>query len=224
MSQTLIGILSRTIDIPSKSYQLAMTFSFRFVSGASFSLSVPDGATVHEVKNLIHSQFPNTDPTILKLVHRSLFLSDSSSFSSTGVTPDDCILVIWRSFLPSPFPPPDLPALTPGVPGAVPNDGPLQELIGMGFEQGVAMQALASTGGDVQRAVHFILHGAAGPSGPRSEGGSGIDLPDALLGATVVTKLQEEFSGVPSDIVFEVWDAVGRDEARARASLQQMFS
>jgi hypothetical protein len=134
-----------------------MTFNFRFVSGSSFSLHIPDHLTVHEVKTRIHDEFPDKDPHFLKLVHRSQILQDSAPFSSTGVTRASCVVVIWKSFLPSPFPPPNIPLdLTPGTSSSV--DPPqLTELLKMGFQREPAMRALSAASGNPQAAVDYLL-------------------------------------------------------------------
>jgi hypothetical protein len=133
-----------------------MLFSFRFVAGQTFSLDIPDDVTITDVKSLIHSQFPWTDPRFLRLVHHSTNLENSLLLSAAGISPSDCIAVIWRSLIPNPLPAFDA-SLGPGIPGDAVDDG-LSKLLAMGFEAGLAKRALDRANGKVEAAIATLLN------------------------------------------------------------------
>jgi hypothetical protein len=151
-----------------------MLYNFRFVSGRVFTLDLPDGSTIADVKLLIQQQFPEVDPCVVKLVHRSSVLANSAVLKGSSITAADYIVVqplSFRARAPGDDAA-DLPIGAPLVPAA--PDPSVEALVGMGFDAEQSRRALAAKRGNAQKAVDLLLSGRPIPDAkPQRRGGGG---------------------------------------------------
>jgi hypothetical protein len=151
-----------------------MLYNFRFVSGGVFTLDLPDGCTIGDAKILIQGQFPEVDPCVVKLVHRSSILQNWTVLDISNITSADYIVVQPLSFRVRATDSIDLSIGCPSGP-----DPSVEVLVGMGFDAEQSRRALAVKRGNTEKAIELLLSGRPIPD-PKSPGNRDTEDKDIL--------------------------------------------